>query len=36
MKVEDVELKNENAKKIADNWEKLGGWVSPFYFHTKL
>ncbi|KAL7413744.1 P-loop containing nucleoside triphosphate hydrolase protein [Mrakia frigida] len=26
MKVEDAELKVENAKKIADNWEKLGGW----------
>lgn len=28
MNIQDSELKQANAKKIADNWEKLGGWVS--------
>lgn len=29
MAVEDAELKQANAKKLVDSWERVGGWVSP-------
>jgi hypothetical protein len=33
--VEDAELKQANAKKLVDSWERLGGWVSSISLVTR-